>query len=107
MPDRLSICVYAEGQLQLEAASDGPVEFGRESDGQDRLHRPLALPGGGLRVAVAPWKDQRVSRQHAGVRPAGAGGVRVENLSQVRGLEVEGHGTLPPQSAREPTHRDP
>lgn len=85
--DRLRI--YHQGALFHTAALTGPLELGRQMQGEAG---PFALTHGRdeLRLVIAPLEETTVSRRHAYVSPQEMGGLRVHNLSGVNPILFSG-----------------
>lgn len=78
--DRLR--VYYRGELVHTTLLSGPLELGRQKQGEPA---PFAVTPGryGDRLVVAPLPETSVSRRHAFLEPEGEDRVRVTNLSNV------------------------
>jgi hypothetical protein len=89
--DRLRI--YYGGRLAHTMLLTGPVELGRQQQGEAP---PFAVTKGkyGRRLVVAPLEETSVSRHHAILAPEGEDRIRVTNLSNVNPIVLSGGGRL-------------
>ncbi len=78
--DRLRI--YYQGELVYTTIVMGPVELGRQRQGEAGPYTTVEVPEGN-RVIVAPLEETTVSRHHAFLMPDGDNAIRITNLSHV------------------------
>jgi len=76
----LKIKVFHQQQVVYEGEFAGPVELGRQSEGED-VGRPRRLNSGEWRVVIARFDENTVSRKHALIEPINATKIRLTNLS--------------------------
>src|SRR5438067_2283732 len=88
MPGKLVVRVLEKQRELLNRDFEGPVELGRQSDEREELHAPQwqsvregPRKGQFWRVAVAPLKQDTVSRYHAYIEALDGGRVRLTNRS--------------------------
>jgi adenylate cyclase len=82
MNDRWQIRIYEGEQLLHSAALAGPVELGRQAQGEGG---PFACTedGGRRRLVIAGINESSVSRKHVLLTPMSDGQALIENLSRV------------------------
>ena len=98
----LRLSVLEHGQPIFGISLTGPLEAGRQRDGEPGPYN--LLPGAGdtpQRLVIAPADEkENVSRQHLLLEPLSSGQVRVHNRSQVP-LEVADRPPIAPGSSVE------
>jgi adenylate cyclase len=98
----LRLSVLEHGQSIFGISLTGPIEAGRQRDGEPAPYH--LLPGAGgvpQRLVLAPAQEkENVSRQHLLLEPLPSGQVRVKNLSQIA-LQVAGRPSIPASSSVE------
>ncbi len=82
MTASLEIRIYEDQQLVYSGEADGPVELGRQSEGEEGpyVQRPVA---DGRRLVIARLDELSISRKHALVEPMSEGRIRLTNLSGI------------------------
>jgi adenylate cyclase len=98
-----TIRVYDKQQLVSDMEVDGPVEVGRQSEGEPE---PLALrraESGRWRLVIARLDENTVPRRHALVEPLGPQRARVTSLSSRVAVHLQQGGSVAPEAAREVT----
>jgi adenylate cyclase len=94
------IRIYENQQLLYETDRPGPLELGRQDEGEDGPYaqRPA---GGRCRLVIARREEQTISRRHALLEPGPDGKVRLTNLSTTLPIRLGGGGELRPGAAGE------
>lgn len=98
-PGALHLKVFADRKLcyttSLDDSGAGPVELGRQRQGEPPPYTVLPS-GGGRRLVIAPLGDRSVSRSHAVIQRQPDGRVRCANVSSSAEVQVEGFGSVRP-----------
>jgi adenylate cyclase len=93
--------IYDRQKLVDEREVDGPVEVGRQSEGEEGPYSLRRSPAGVWRLVIAPLAENTVPRKHALVEPLVPGRARVVSLSPRIAVQLQEGGPLEPGTARE------
>jgi adenylate cyclase len=94
--------IYDKQQLVGEHEVDGPVEVGRQSEGEEGPYDLRRSGGGAWRLVIARLDENTVPRRHALVEPLSPDRARVVSLSPRIAVQLHGGGTpLEPGGSRE------
>jgi len=99
MPLPVMVRVYERNRLVYSEEFTGPVQLGRQTEGEEPL-RSLKLDNGQWRAVIAALDEDTVSRKHALVEAMPDGGVRVTNLSSRARIRLADGGELMPNSTQ-------
>jgi len=96
----LQIRIYEKQQLVYDGCVQGPVEIGRQAEGE---YGPYALrqTSGHCRLIVARLDEDTVSRKHILLEPLPDGLARLTNQSVVLPVHLSDGSELPPKTSRE------
>lgn len=92
--------VFDRNRLVYSEDFQGPVQLGRQTEGEEPL-RSLKLDNGTWRAVIAALDEDTVSRKHALVEPLPDGGVRLTNLSSRARIRLADGGELGPNSSQD------
>jgi sigma-B regulation protein RsbU (phosphoserine phosphatase) len=99
------ILVYEHQDIVYEVECSGPVELGRQDEGEGAPFWGKA-EGGRFRIVLARLDERSVARKHLSVEPLPDGRVRLTNQSRKVAVQVEDGAPLPPSSERASSSRD-
>ncbi len=93
--------IYDRHQLVGEHEVDGPIEVGRQSEGEEGPYALRRLETGASRLVIARLDENTVPRKHALLEPLGGGRARVISLSPRISVQLNEGGSLEPGGSRE------
>ncbi len=93
--------IYERQRLVSESEMDGPVELGRQSEGEEGPYAIKRSESGLWRVVIARLNENTVPRKHALAEPLPGGRARVTALSHRVAVQLQEGGPLDPGAARE------
>ena len=97
MDDQLRLSIRQDDRALLSQAFSGPVELGR-IDPNRAIPEALFVPSpveGVVRIPIAEPSESDVSRRQARLEPAGAGRVRLTNVSSAVAIRCFGRAEVP------------
>src|SRR5947209_12817312 len=100
MSDVLEIRVYEARRLVHTAEFAGPVELGRQAEGEPGPYDQKS-EAGRWRLVVARRDEEAISRKHALLEALAGGKVRVTNLSTKLPIRLADGTELPPGASCE------
>ncbi len=83
----LQLLVYENGEQVYSYEFTGPVELGRQSEGEQGPFR-VKRGAGRTRIIIAPRDEQSISRRYVQIEPLASGEVRLTNLSSALPLRL-------------------
>jgi adenylate cyclase len=100
MNDFWQVRVYNRQQFLHAVELAGPVELGRQAQGEEG---PFAcnMEAGRSRLVIARSSYSGISRAHVLLTPLPGGRARIDNKSHSRPLFLDGHGELRPRTGTE------
>ncbi len=102
MAENWMIRVYNDGTLAVLRECAAPVELGRQDQRiGETLYQVTPSSSRGVRLAIAPTDDLKVSRRHARLEGAGPNRAIVRNTSDTSSITFDDGFTLRPGQAHE------
>jgi adenylate cyclase len=92
--------IYENGQLLHSAQRSGPLELGRQDEGEPGPYTQRMLTGR-YRLIIARREEQTISRRHVLLEECPDGRVRVTNLSTTQPVHLPGGGEVRPGAEAE------
>src|SRR4051812_1969993 len=92
--------VYDKQELASSLNFSGPVELGRQSEGEDGPFSQKPQPDG-KRVVIARFDEDSVSRRHARIELLSRDRAKIVNLSAKLPIRLPDGNELPPGAVRE------
>jgi adenylate cyclase len=89
----LELRIYEDQRQVFTTECEGPLELGRQSEGEEGPYAQLPTAAG-RRLVIARLDESSISRQHALLEPLEAGRVRLTNLSRKLSIRLPEGGEL-------------